>query len=323
MSVGDYIRGLNIFDLLGVLIPGTVVLTVSLVVYSDPPFPGNVGQYALFALSAYIIGSVIQSVASSFVGDRKHFDRTISDAEVRSESELANTNESDQEGKSSNEGDAWCWRIFHPVIPPLGWGRPPRGEKLDDAILSNRVYEHLIDTHELPFRTEKYSVFYHLMLSRIDDMRSPSRAIRMQAIRNFNRGMWIASWYTSVVLFVAMIIDYRFDTGEKIPVIHHTYDQPFFFELWIPVLMLFFMSIGAVFLFWWQSESSEEDYLEYLFADYSVAAGTGEKEISREEILDHGNTGDPTNDNEESTSDTQEDESKKRILSVEIRRDSK
>ena len=110
VPVGRYIRGLNSYDLLGNLIPGIVALVVTLGVFTTPPIPDTIEEYALFAVIAYLTGYLIQSIASTAVGDRKHFDRTMSDAEMRTKSELAdsgtdaNPDEALDEPKSSSEG---------------------------------------------------------------------------------------------------------------------------------------------------------------------------------------------------------------------------
>lgn len=292
MPVGRYIRGLNSYDLLGNLIPGIVALVVTLGVFTTPPVPDSIEEYALFAVIAYLIGNLIQSVASFAVGDRKHFDRTMSDAEMRTKSELAETelgsgsDETPDERKQlpENNGDKLRWKIIHPYIWPLAaWLRPPRGEKLDDAILVNRIWEYLIDTHEIPFRTTSYGVLYHVMSSRVDNIRSPSRAVRMQALRNLNRGMWITSWYASLLLVSALVVDSRLDSGELISILGLEYEQPLFFEYWMPVWMLIFVSLVGVLFFWILAESTEEDYIEYLFADYVVAVASEAEDISFDE----------------------------------------
>lgn len=292
VPVGRYIRGLNSYDLLGNLIPGIVALVVTLGVFTTPPIPDSIEEYALFAVIAYLVGNLIQSVASFAVGDRKHFDRTMSDAETRTKSVLAETKvgsgsdepPDEEEQLPENKGDKLSWKLIHPYIWPLAvWLRPPRGKKLDDAILVNRIWQYLIDTHEIPFRTTSYRVLYHVMSSRVDNIRSPSLAVRMQALRNLNRGMWITSWYASLLLVSVLVVDYRLDSGELINILGLEYEQPLFFEYWIPVWILVFVSLAGVLFFWILAESTEEDYIEYLFADYVVAVASEAEDISFDE----------------------------------------
>lgn len=287
MPVGRYLRGFNSFDLYGNLIPGIITLVITLGVYPDPPIPSTIEQYALFVVIAYLVGGIIQAWASKAVGSRKHFDQTMSSAEERTESELAETDVDDDTSTESDEGhtigdaDGWCWKIGHPFVGPLFyWLRPGRGEELDDKILANRIWQYLVDTHEIPFRTTSYSVLYHVMSSRVDNIQSPSRAVRMQALRNLNRGMWITSWYAAVVIAFLGLIDWTYEQGDMLPLINHTYQQPFYFEYWLPMGLLFVLSLIGILFFWFQAESSEEDYIEYLFADYVVAVASEAEDIS-------------------------------------------
>jgi len=157
---------------------------------------------------------------------------------------------------------------------PLRWG-----EELDDAILVNRIWEHLVDTYEIPFETDKYGVLYHLMSSTIDGSQSPSRALRMQAIRNFNRGMWVGSWYVFVTVSLALLADYLFD---PLDIVYGgiVYTRPSYFTYWTPVWTLWVISLVGIVLFWVLYRSSEEDYIEYLFTDYAVAITNGETTLS-------------------------------------------
>lgn len=145
---------------------------------------------------------------------------------------------------------------------------------MDDVILANRIWEHLVDTHEIPFKTESYSVLYHVMLSRIDNIHSPSRAIRIQAIRNFYRGMWIISWYSLVLIGAAIVANLVFSVGTIIPFLGVEYTQSTYFDYWMPVWHLAVVAFIGIIVFWFLFESAEEDYLEYLFADYAVSIGT-------------------------------------------------
>lgn len=288
MALGKSIRGLNSFDLLGNLVPGVCALSVTLLVLPSPAFPTDIGEYALFAIVAFLFGGVVQSVASTFVGDRKHFDRTMGNAEARTNSELAegpnhntstDTPNTKKQANRCPPADSLIWEILHPVFPFVYKVRPPRGKELDDSILVNRIWQYLIDTHEIPFRTTSYSVLYHVMSSRVDNIHTPSRAVRMQAIRNLNRGMWIASWYISVLLVLVILVDTYMQSGNLLLLIFE-YKQPAIFDYWGPLWTLLPLTIVSTIFFWRQSESSEEDYIEYLFADYVVAVASEAEDIS-------------------------------------------
>lgn len=281
MSVGRYVRGLNSYDLLGNIIPGTIGVIVILGFLSSPPIPDDIGEYGLFIIAAFIIGSVSQVHASKAVGSRESFDRTMDSTEVLSTLQYKEDNSGDTNGGDNGENDprldkdeSRFWNL-HPLIGPLcGWWRPKRGEKMDDVILANRIWEHLIDTYEIPFETESYSVLYHVMSSRIDNIQSPSRAIRIQAIRNFYRGMWVTSWYSLVLIGVAIGADIAFNIGDDVLFTGVEYTRPIYFDYWDPVWHLAIVAFIGIIVFWVLFESTEEDYLEYLFADYAVAIGS-------------------------------------------------
>ena len=193
---------------------------------------------------------------------RDKADRTV--GEVPSESE-------------KRDGGKLYWLVYPLVGPIYCWFSSPEwGEKLDDAILVNRIWEHIIDTHEIPFETDEYGVLYHLMSSKIDGTRSPSRALRMQAIRNFNRGMWIAAWGlfigVSIEIGVAQLQAYAL--GGSVPVV------PSFTTHWTHLWSLWLLAIIGTVMFWRLYRSSEEDYIEYLFTDYAIAITEREHEFT-------------------------------------------
>ncbi|MBZ6495823.1 hypothetical protein [Natrinema longum] len=178
--------------------------------------------------------------------------------------------------------------FLHAVLGPLlwWWRLPERGERLDDAILINRIWSHLSSTYSIPDNTDSLGVLYHLMSSRVDNIQSPSRAVRMQAIRNFQRGLWIAAWYSTVLVTVAIIMDLIFQPGDQIyPGV--VYARPAYYTYWTPVWNLAIVGIVAVVLFWWLFESFEEDYVEYLFVDYAIGIQTPSQELrfSNDDVL--------------------------------------
>lgn len=285
MSVGRYVRGLNAYDLLGNLIPGTIGLVAIIGFLSSPPIPNDVGEYGLFIAVAFVIGAINQAYASKAAGSRESFDKTMNSVEdlssLQYQEHEPEGGEGAQDGQTKEGSGIW---ILHPFIGPLcGWWRPKRGEKMDDAILANRIWTHLVDTHEIPFETESYSVLYHVLLSRVDNIQSPSRAIRIQAIRNFYRGMWITAWYSLLLIMIAIIADWRFEIGDTIPWAGVEYAQSAYFEYWDPIWHLAVIAVIGVLIFWLLFESTEEDYLEYLFADYAVSIGTEGTSIAFED----------------------------------------
>lgn len=256
MAVGRYFRGLTAYDLLGNLVPGALTLIFVMGFLSSPPVPTSVGGYGLFAVVAFAVGSIIQAHASEAIGKRVNFNKTMAgveelphlsqkvpdkeeDEEEQDEEEGEEEEEQDGEGgfariktvfwtdeeeeKEKDEESRFAgiktglWTVFHAFLGPLLWKiRPERGEKLDDGILVNRIWEHLVDTYEIPYNTESYSVLYHLMCSKVDDISSPSLATRIQAIRNFHRGMWLTSWYGLVLFLISGGLQRVFNPGDEI-----------------------------------------------------------------------------------------------------------
>lgn len=283
MPVGRSLRLLTSYDLLGFFIPGSIVSLSIIVFLPIPPIPNTLGGYGLFAIFAFVIGALVQYHAAYATGDRRSFEWTMEDAEMLDD---LIKDDSDDEGERNhnNRGEKHpCQRFLSGVIrlltdPVIAGFRSPRGKKLDDKILVNRIWNHLVDTHEIPTDTEYFSVLYHIMSSTVDDIRSPSRAVRLQALRNFGRGMWIASWYSFFIFSIITVADLVFDKGQNLP-LGYVYQRPAVFEFWTPVWNLVLVYLVAVACFWLLSEYFEEDYIEYLFADYAVAIASDETEV--------------------------------------------
>lgn len=282
MPVGRYFRGLTAYDLLGNIVPGVIALVAIMGFLPSPHIPDNLGEYGLFTIVAFSLGAIIQAHASKAVGQRESFDKTMDSVEdLPSLQYSEDDTEGDGDDDRDTDGKQLAWRILHPFIGPVcGWWRPSRGEQLDDVILANRIWMHLVDTYEIPFSTESYSVLYHVMSSKVDDISAPSRATRIQAIRNFHRGMWITAWYSLTLILLAMIVDSRFSIGGTVPLFGVEYTQPAYFDYWTPLWHLAVVAAVGVVIFWLLFESSEEDYVEYLFADYAVAIGATDSTVA-------------------------------------------
>jgi hypothetical protein len=100
----------------------------------------------------------------------------------------------------------------------------------------------------------------------------------MQAIRNFQRGLWISAWYSTVLVIVAIIMDACFEPGQTI-YSGVTYARPAYFSYWTPLWNLALVGLLGVVIFWSLFESFEEDYVEYLFVDYAIGIETPSQEI--------------------------------------------
>lgn len=104
----------------------------------------------------------------------------------------------------------------------------------------------------------------------------------MQALRNFHRGMWIATWYMLILVSIAFLLSELFSVGGTV-VGGLQYFEPTYFdywgELWHLIVLLSILTVA----FWFQAESVEEDYIEYLFADYAVSIAKNNSEIGLSE----------------------------------------
>lgn len=278
MPVGRYFQGLTTFDLLGNVIPGVVVLVAIYGLLPSPPLPEGVGGFGLFAVVAFSVGMFVQHHASFATGERRSFRLTMQSAE-RLENLTKTTGEGDEAERWTRTRSLFrsvTRAYLDPLFSPY---RSERGKTLDDAILTNKIWDHLTETYDIPPNTDAMDVLYHLMSSRIDDLDSPSRAIRFQALRNFNRGMWIASWYLLLTLLCAWMADAYWAEGETVyPGV--VYYRPAYFDYWTPMWHLVVVAGALVWGFWMLTESFEEDYVEYLFSDYAIAITGNGTEIT-------------------------------------------
>ncbi len=102
----------------------------------------------------------------------------------------------------------------------------------------------------------------------------------MQAIRNFHRGMWITAWYSLVFILVSLLLDAKLNVDDSLPLLGIEYSRSSYVAYWDPVWHLAVVAAIGVVVFWALFESTEEDYIEYLFADYAVAIGNEDMAVS-------------------------------------------
>ncbi len=217
-SAGEYAQTLNAFDLLGNLIPGLVVVFGLFgFVHRDVPALG-VATTGGTLVVAFVLGSFVQRHASLVSGKRETFELTIKAAELPSAESIEQSDHSESSDGSDQPDTAntetTCLRrcanvpVVAPLLDPLfGWAANPRGEKLDDAVLTGRIRQHLFDTHQIPTDFDDFQVLYHLMLSRVDGADTVRRATRAQAVRNFYRGLWVAGWWFGLLVVLTVGIN--------------------------------------------------------------------------------------------------------------------
>lgn len=305
VPAGRYFRGLTAFDLLGNLVPGTVVLAAVLASLPNPPTPATPGGYLLFGVVAFSLGHFAQRFASVATGDRRSFDWTMDAARQQRRSpegaavggddgDTGETGRDETGGRDVQPADevpnglrqTLVGMFCHPrrlgahaavllvdaIFDPLVWSlRHPRGTVLEEHIIANRAWKHLHNTYELRPGTESYSVLFHLMSSELDDVAAPSRAVRSQAIRNFHRGMWTATWTALTIWTTVVVVDNFVEPGTWILGIE--YHRAVLLNEWTPFWHL--SIVLAVLGFRYLSEVYEEEFIEYLFTDFVVATKEG------------------------------------------------
>ena len=210
-TFGRYFRGLTAYDLLGYLIPGLILLGglygFSHVTVQDI---GIVGV-GVSLVSAFVLGGFIQRHASIATGERETFNLTISST---TELSLGDKSDDDTADGDTDSGSTSCFGYLAnrpyagPFLDPIfGWAGSPEGRELDDAVLTGRIRQHLVDAHDIPPDFEDFQVLYHLMISRLDSNAAPNRAVRIQALRNFYRGIWIATWwFCGLIAFSTVLV---------------------------------------------------------------------------------------------------------------------
>lgn len=276
-SAGQYFQTLNAFDVLGNLIPGLIVVCGLLgFIHTDIPSFGAT-EVGGTVVASFVVGSFVQQHASAVAGNRETFELTIKSTEYPANSL---DSEPDSQESAENEGSTRFGRLANlPLIGPIsdpvvGWAGSPDGEELDDAVLTGRIRQHLLDTHSIPTNFDDFQVLYHLMLSRVDGASTARRATRIQARRNFYRGLWIAAWWFGVFVFAATVLIPLFDQCLSViswrGSVLWQYSRPNFHSVWSPAWQLLIPTVIVIYLAKHGYESQEEDFIEYLFTDYAT-----------------------------------------------------
>lgn len=191
----------NLYDLLGNIIPGSLLISTSIILLPnrflslllEVPSAGII--MAIFL--SYLTGSIIQKVASEAERGRSKFENTIDAARV------GNTDANLEPNRGHSIREVYV-RVSNRV--PQFWAetlyltryqndRPIRITKIEQEIWKH--YESHFETSE---GFDDYDRLLGLMTSNLETQPG-SKALRFQALRNFHRGMWI----TCYLIFVSMI----------------------------------------------------------------------------------------------------------------------
>jgi len=92
--------------------------------------------------------------------------------------------------------------------------------------------------------------------------------------------MWLTSWYSLLLTVIVMMADAYLRVGNPVPLFGVEYARSTYFDYWTPLWHLAVVAATGVVAFWLLFESTEEDYVEYLFADYAVAIGSESNTVS-------------------------------------------
>ncbi|WP_312909972.1 hypothetical protein [Natronosalvus caseinilyticus] len=300
-------RVFNLYDVLGVFFPGTALLVGLFVIVPGLPSLDSVISYLAFIVVAFSLGHILQSYASLSVGNLKIFDETIrnvqspidsldtsddaetddDDAEEETDETETTTDTFEEEG-SEQSNQFWLYLLHAftgPFIGPISsFIKPisasiepissfiesvssPNGGEIKDLRNPNRVWRNLYKNYDFGLGSTRYEEMLQIISSRIDDPGSPTRSYRFQAIRNFQRGMWVTAWILFATLFATSLpwgIRAVCGSAEE-----HLLAQSYLlthFPLWL-VLVLGGIT---VLIFWWLTIQYEKLFVRFLITDYVV-----------------------------------------------------
>lgn len=296
MVSGRIFNKFTVFDLLGNLIPGTIALAAFISVFPMENvvtiISAPIGVQFLLAIIAFSFGHIIQQHASEAAGRRETFKYTILSA--RSYDFSPSTDIDDYEGARR-----WLYlpyylwndrvttrvrnyvgrslpgrivalpaRFSRSVVEAIVLVKVKKDEPLPDNRLASRVWKICKTKYRLGKTYDNYGDLLHLISSDLENYGS-SRALRFQAIRNFQRGMWIACLYASVLYFwveFSRVLPGGF--YEPFATIGLQLWTPAIVHVWTPVWTLSVLAGVVSYSFWELKEKYEEEFIEYLFTDY-------------------------------------------------------
>lgn len=296
MAVSRIFNQFTLFDIFGNLIPGTIVLAAFVSVFPMKDvitiISAPLGAQFLLAIIAFALGHVIQQHASEAAGKRETFKNTVLSA--RSYKYSPSTALKDYECKRKalylpyyfwNKyldrpirkivGDSIVGRLavlparfYRSVIEAVLLVKIKKDEPLPDNRLASKVWMICKKKYRLDKNYDNYGDLLHLMSSDLES-HGTSRALRFQAIRNFQRGMWIACFYASIlyfwVSFSHLLPSLFYDVLSAIGLQPWT---PAITDIWSPVWTLMIATGVISYSFWELKEKYEEEFIEYLFTDY-------------------------------------------------------
>lgn len=163
-------------------------------------------------------------------------------------------------------------RFYRAIIEAIAMVRIKRDRPLSDVTIAGKAWTVCRVKYDLDSTYSEYGDLLHLMSSDIESHTASSRAFRFQALRNFHRGMWIACYFSFILMILAGI-------GQAFPWIATLFStvfgietwQPAVFDFWVPIWMIGLSYALFTYLFWELKEDYEEEFVEYLLTDFLVA----------------------------------------------------
>jgi hypothetical protein len=296
-------RVFNLYDIIGVFFPGATLLFGVLLIFPTPPAPSAIWEYLFYLIVAFSLGHVTQAYASMAMGELKVFENTMDETrnvlEDDGDDDEGEGDEDDPDATDDQDGDdnapdnddedlglgerissyrsghLFLLYCLYPLIGPFIWWKwSPNDDGVEELLHANRVWKNLQQTYAFDIGTDRYEELQQMISSQVDDPRSPVRSYRFQAIRNFHRGMWVATWF--IWLFVIV-----YEVGAAIsPLGGWPYQNlfcfggvetcsPFLIEahssLVISVVLLLVLAV-----FWRLTVYYERVFIRYLITDYFV-----------------------------------------------------
>lgn len=166
-------------------------------------------------------------------------------------------------------GPIWCLFDVVPVV--RSWDRltgTPNAGGLTDLQNPNRVWIALNTKYDFEPGQNRFDEMQQVISSRTDDPASPSRSYRFQAIRNFQRGIWLAVWILFATVVTTTVWKWvRRCLGDI------TYPHPLaesYLFITLPLWVIVVAGIVGVLAFWWQTLQYERLFIRFLITDYVV-----------------------------------------------------
>lgn len=179
-------------------------------------------------------------------------------------------------------------RFYRSLIEAIAMVRVKRDRPLPNRTLSGKVWRLCRRKYNLDATYDEYGDLLHLISSDIETQTESSRALRFQALRNFQRGMWIACYF-SLLLTISIFLA-QWDPPFLSSISQNALieiPKPLILDLSVPIWVFILVYSLLMYLFWELKEDYEEEFIEYLLADFLSANAEfeeSEEEESRQKI---------------------------------------